>query len=84
MFVEAEIVTNEVQKTALPIEAIIDDGSSFSVLVLTTQKEGSYQFEKQIVEIGLKTESFVEIIDTTDLLKSKKILVKGVFTPLEE
>lgn len=83
MFVEAEIITNEVQKLALPVEALIDEGTSFSVLVLKTQKEGSYQFEMQPVKIGLKNESFVEIIDATNLLKDKKILVKGVFTPLE-
>ncbi|MBI9042558.1 efflux RND transporter periplasmic adaptor subunit [Lutibacter sp.] len=84
MFVEAEIITNEVQRTALPIGALIEENNSFSVLVLTSQKEGSYQFEKRAVKIGLKTESFVEIIDPTDLLKEKQILVKGVFTPLEE
>ena len=83
MFVEAEIITNEVQKLALPVEALIDEGTSFSVLVLKMQKEGSYQFEIQPVKIGLKNESFVEIIDATNLLKEKKILVKGVFTPLE-
>jgi cobalt-zinc-cadmium efflux system membrane fusion protein len=84
MFVEAEIVTNELQRMALPISAIIEEDNSYAILLLTEQKDGNYQFEKRTVETGLKNESFVEILDSTDLLKDKQILVKGVFTPLEE
>jgi cobalt-zinc-cadmium efflux system membrane fusion protein len=84
MFVEAEIVTNEVHRMALPISAIIEEDNSYAILLLTEQKDGNYQFEKRTVETGLKNESFVEILDSTDLLKDKQILVKGVFTPLEK
>lgn len=84
MFVEAEIVTNELQKLALPISAIIEEDNSSAILLLTEQKDGNYQFEKRTVEIGLKNENFVEVIDSENSLKDKQILVKGVFTPLEE
>ena len=84
MFVEAEIVTNEVQKLALPISAIIEEDNSSAILLLTEQKDGNYQFEKRTVEIGLKNENFVEVVGSENSLKDKQILVKGVFTPLEE
>lgn len=84
MFVEAEIVTNEVQRMALPISAIIEEDNSYAILLLTEQKDGNYQFEKRTVEIGLKNENFVEVIDSENSLKDKQILVKGVFIPLEE
>ncbi len=83
MFVEAEIVTNELQRMALPISAIIEEDDSYAILLLTEQKDGNYQFEKRTVEIGLKNENFVEVIDSENSLKDKQILVKGVFTPLE-
>ncbi len=83
MFVEAEIITNEVQKIALPVEAFIEEDAAFYILVLTAQKENMYYFEKQAVKIGLKNERFIEILDATNLLKGKQILVKGVFTPLD-
>ena len=53
------------------------------ILVLKEQKDDTYQFEKNEVKIGLKNENYIEILDPTYLLKDKKILVKGVFTPLE-
>ncbi|SFS33096.1 efflux RND transporter periplasmic adaptor subunit [Lutibacter maritimus] len=84
MFVEAEIVTNELQRMALPISAIIEEDNSYAILLLTEQKDGNYQFEKRTVEIGLKNENFVEVLDSENSLKDKQILVKGVFTPLEE
>lgn len=84
MFVEAEIITKREQRLALPISALIEEDNSYFVLLLNNQLDGKYQFEKRTVQVGFKNENFVEIIDSIGLLKEKQILVKGVFTPLEE
>ena len=83
MFVEAEIITNEMERLALPIEAFIEEDNSYYILFLNSKKDTNYYFEKRAVKIGMKTENFIEIIQPADILKDKQILVKGVFTPLE-
>ncbi|WP_456421097.1 efflux RND transporter periplasmic adaptor subunit [Lutibacter sp.] len=81
MFVEAEIITNAVQKQALPIEAILEKDEEYFVLVLKEKNNKMYKFEKIKVEIGEKNENWIEILDKN--LKNKQILIKGAFLPLE-
>ncbi|WP_372744648.1 efflux RND transporter periplasmic adaptor subunit [Lutibacter sp.] len=83
MFVEAEIITNAVERLALPIEAFIEEDITFYILVLQEQKDNTYYFEKMPIQIGFKNENFVEVIDKLNVLKDKQILIKGVFTPIE-
>lgn len=83
MFVEAEIITNAVERLALPIEAFIEEDTTFYILVLQEQKDNAYYFEKTPIQIGFKNENFVEVIDQLNVLKDKQILIKGVFTPIE-
>lgn len=84
MFVEAEIITDSKEKMALPISALLEEDGNYFVLVLNATKEDAYNFEKMSVETGSKNENWIEIIDTTNSLENKKILVKGAFIPLEE
>jgi len=81
MFVEAEIITNAVQKQALPIEAVLEKDEEYFVLVLKEKNDETYKFEKIKVEIGKKNESMIEIIGKN--LANKQILIKGAFLPLE-
>lgn len=83
MFVEAEIVTNEIEKTALPASAILEEGGLNYILVLNKADENNYYFEKVLVTTGLKDEGWVEVLDINTLLKNKEVLVKGAFIPLE-
>ena len=83
MFVEAEIITNSIQKNALPINAVLEEESNFFVLVLKEKNEDSYKFDKKEVSIGLKTEAWIEILDTEKVLFDNQILTKGAFIPLE-
>ncbi|MCF6181356.1 efflux RND transporter periplasmic adaptor subunit [Lutibacter sp.] len=81
MFVEAEIITNSVQKQALPIEAVLEKDNEYFVLVLKEKKNKVYQFEKVKINVGIKNENGIEIIGKN--LENKQILMKGAFLPLE-
>jgi len=83
MFVEAEIITNSIKKSALPVSSILEEDGNFCVLVLTNKNEEVFQFEKVNVTIGIKSEHWVEIIDTNNTLANKQLLIKGAFLPME-
>ena len=84
MYVEAEIITYNASKMALPINSFLEENDRYYVLVFKQLKEDHYIFEKIMVHIGMKNEEWIEIIDTDQTLKDKQILVKGAFIPLEE
>jgi cobalt-zinc-cadmium efflux system membrane fusion protein len=84
MFVEAQILVNSVEKTALPIDALLEDSGSYYILVLKKDNGKSMNFEKVKVNIGLKSEKWVEIIDDNSILQNVKVLTKGSFLPKRE
>ena len=81
MFVEADIITNSIQKTALPVSSILEEDNNYFVLVLNDKNEDVYQFEKVKITIGAKNEDWIEVVNSN--LNEKKILIKGAFLPLE-
>ena len=83
MFVEAEIITNSIQKDALPLNAVLEEESNFYVLVLKDKNDDFYKFEKKAVSIGQKTEDWIEILDSENILSDNQILINGAFIPLE-
>lgn len=84
MFVEAEIITDTVEKFALPSNAVLEEDGDFFILVLNEKNENQFIFEKTYIKIGLKEENWVEIIDDTSNLKNKEILIKGAFIPMAD
>lgn len=84
MFVEAEIITNSIEKKALPINAVLEEGGSYFILVLKQKNENYLEFEKKSITIGLKNENWVEIIDFKNTLDNSQILIKGAFIPLDD
>ncbi|AMC10049.1 cation transporter [Lutibacter profundi] len=82
MFVEAKIITNSVEKQALPIETVLEKDGEYFVLVLREKNNETYKFEKIKVEIGEKNEDWIEILDNN--LENIQILTKGAFLPLEK
>ncbi|WP_223032582.1 efflux RND transporter periplasmic adaptor subunit [Hanstruepera marina] len=76
MFTEAEIVIDTAKKWALQKEALMELDNSFYALILESQTDSEYHFEKVKLDIGMQTENFVEILNSNDL-KDKTILVKG-------
>lgn len=81
MFVEAEIITNSIQKSALPINSILEENNNYYVLILKNKNEDTYQFEKVKITIGAKNEDWVEV--TNSSLDDNLVLIKGAFLPLE-
>ena len=81
MFVEAEIITKSSNKIALPVTSILEEGDNYYVLVLNSKTASIYQFEKVKINIGLKNEDWVEVMDLN--LNEREILIKGAFLPLE-
>jgi len=81
MFVEADIITNSIQKTALPVSSILEEDNNYFVLVLNDKNEDVYQFEKVKITIGAKNEDWIEVVNSN--LNEKEILIKGAFLPLE-
>jgi cobalt-zinc-cadmium efflux system membrane fusion protein len=79
MFVEAAIVVDSKKGMAIPTEALITENNRNFVLLLKENKNNSYFFKKVPVEVGERSEKFVEILSGTQVNSSSKILVKGVF-----
>jgi cobalt-zinc-cadmium efflux system membrane fusion protein len=78
MFVEAEIIVNSKKGLAVPTDALIIDGELAFLLVLSSENNG-YVFDKVAVNVGEKSEHFVEIMPNKWITPSSKILTKGVF-----
>lgn len=78
MFVEADIIVNSKIGMAVPKDALITEGESTFLLVLTNQQNG-YIFNKVAVEVGEKSEQFVEILPNKLINATSKILTNGVF-----
>lgn len=83
MYVEAEIITYNATKLALPIHSFLEEDERYYVLVLKEKSEGEYEFEQTLVHIGLKNDDWIEVVDTDQALKDKQILIKGAFHSLE-
>ncbi len=83
MFAEANIVISNVNRMALPKEALIEAEANFFVLVLKNETANEYQLEKIKVVKGLETEDVVEILNSEDL-KNKRILTTGTYMLLNE
>ena len=78
MYIEAEIVTAVENGLAIPSNAVVEIEKSFFALVLKDQKDDIFTFEKVKLNIGKKTEKFIEILNGKDF-KDKNVLTKGVF-----
>ncbi|ESU27199.1 putative Co/Zn/Cd efflux system membrane fusion protein [Flavobacterium limnosediminis JC2902] len=79
MFVEAQIIVDSKKGLAIPSEALITEDNKNFVLLLHNDNNKSYSFQKVGVEIGEKSEKFVEIIANSKINSESKLLTKGVF-----
>jgi cobalt-zinc-cadmium efflux system membrane fusion protein len=79
MFVEATILTDSKKGFAIPIDALITENDKNYVLLLKSNENGKYTFEKIAVEIGEKSTNEVELIENKRVKKDSKLVTKGVF-----
>lgn len=78
MFVEADIVTASKKGLALPKDAVSEVDGNYFALVLNSEKDGVYNFDKVKLAIGKQSEEYIEVLNVIDF-KDKKVLSKGAF-----
>ena len=78
MFVEAGIVISSKKGLGIPVDALITENNKNFVLLLQENK-GNYIFKKTLVNIGEKSEKYVEILPNETINENSKIVTKGVF-----
>ena len=83
MFVEANIITEDINSFALPKHAVKTSGNLSYALALKNQINENFSFEKINLETGKENENYIEILNA-DKLKEYKFLINGAFMLLSE
>ncbi|MBT8320358.1 MAG: efflux RND transporter periplasmic adaptor subunit, partial [Eudoraea sp.] len=84
MFVEANIITDELLKKALPSAAIAQIGDTSYALRLQSKNDNEYVLEKIEVMKGLTFGDYTAIEDTESIGPTDQFLTHGAFTLLSE
>lgn len=79
MFVEAQLIKGTRKAFSVPFDAITTEEGNHFLLVFESEKEGVYTFRKTLVEIGERSDDWIEIIPCENCNTETKILVKGVY-----
>lgn len=84
MFVEADIVTADSLKKALPSEAVANLDDSWYLLQLISKNDEEYVFKKVEIQQGDQYNEYTSIETNASLDESDKFLTKGIFNVLNE
>ncbi len=84
MFVDAEIETASKVGKALPETALVEIEDAHFVLLLKNEENGSYEFERMVVEIGPTAGGFTQIQNPHKFSSSDRFLIRGAFDLLGE
>mgnify|MGYP001037784182 FL=1 len=79
MYLEARIEVSSDSVQALPEATVVDMENKYYVLVLEQQTNENYTFVKKEVQIGAKSNGFVEIINAKSFKNSDQFLTSGAF-----
>ena len=79
MFLEAEILVNKRTAPGVPSEAVVNENDNNYLLVKTTEKGDSIQFEKKQVSVGQMNGDWNEIKKGSKVTADDQILIKGAF-----
>jgi cobalt-zinc-cadmium efflux system membrane fusion protein len=79
MFVEANIIVSTKKGLAIPVEAVIKEGSKNFVLLLDSDSKSKYEFKKVSVKIGEINDQYVELISDGQINAKSTILLKGAY-----
>ncbi len=82
MYIEAEIFVDELEKPALPTEAIVKAEGVNYILVLNSFENGEYTFEKKEIKTGESNDGYTEVL-TPEVIGTKKVLIKGAFNLIQ-
>lgn len=79
MYLEARIEVSSDSVLALPEAAVVDMETKYFVLVLAQQTNENYSFVKKEVQIGQKSNGFIEIKNAGAFKNSDQFLTNGAF-----
>ena len=79
MFVEADIVMDQIQALALPSEAIVTIDNKTYALLLVSENNDNYQFRKLEVQTGQTHADYTAIGDVGKWDANNRFLTKGAF-----
>ncbi|PIB38965.1 efflux RND transporter periplasmic adaptor subunit [Maribacter sp. 4G9] len=79
MFVEAQIITDNIQAKALPSEAIVTIDDTANVLVLEKKEGDTYYFSQKEVTIKEEHDGFSILQETESFAPKSQFLTKGTF-----
>lgn len=79
MFIDANIVVDSKTGLAIPKDAVISENGKNYVFVLKNQNNKTYDFRKTPIQIGEKSDTFIEIIPTNQINEKTKIVTRGAF-----
>lgn len=82
MYVEAKIITQVKKCQGLPATAIVSEGEKTFLLVGENAAGAQTLLRKQEVEVGVRHQEWVEILQPEKIASSQHILVKGGFNLL--
>ena len=79
MFVEAQIITDDIQAKALPSEAIVTIDDTANVLVLEKKEGDTYYFSQKEVTIKEEHDGFSILQETDSFAQKSQFLTKGTY-----
>lgn len=79
MFVDAQLITGSANKLSIPFDAVATQESNNFLLVLVSEKDGTYSFRKTLVTTGERNGNNIEVIPNTNVKQGTRILAKGVY-----
>lgn len=79
MFVEAQLVADSRNALSVPFDAVTTEEGNNFLLILESEKEGSYTFRKTLIKTGERNGDWLEIIPDSNLNLETKLLTKGVY-----
>jgi len=82
MYIEAEILVDEIKRPALPSDAIVNAEDENYILVKKTFGNDKYSFIKKRVEIGKTNDGNTEILNA-DEFGDSEIVIKGAFNLIQ-
>jgi cobalt-zinc-cadmium efflux system membrane fusion protein len=79
MYVNASILTKEVNRMAVPESALIKQEDNYFVLILKQKNDKGYILEKEQVTPGITEKGMVQISGNKNLKQGHQVLSKGAF-----
>ncbi len=79
MYIEAEILVDEVNRPALFSNAVVNVEDSYFVLVKKISSKEQYTFVKREVKIGRTIDGYTEILNADEFSNDAQIVSKGAF-----